>query len=202
MAYTFQQLEQFAAQAGFPASLQPTMAAIALAESSGNPYALNPTDNGGTQSSYGLWQISTGTHAAPSSGWADPLTNARLAYQKWQTQGLRAWGTYNTGAYLKYMPGGSAYTGASGPSGSSGSTSSGGGFSGVPSVTTTPLSWLDQLQTALQWLSNPARVLKLVAGVLLLAIGLLGLFWDNPTVQSGVQTAKSTALKAAAVAAA
>ena len=82
------------------------MAAIAEAESSGNPQAVNATDNGGRQSSYGLWQISTGTHNPPSPNWADPITNAHLAIGKLNGQGLGAWGTYSSGAYRKYLPGG------------------------------------------------------------------------------------------------
>lgn len=81
------------------------MAAIAEAESGGNPGAVNPDDNGGRQSSYGLWQVSTGTHAAPSPNWADPATNASLALGKLQTQGLGAWGTYTSGAYKVYLSG-------------------------------------------------------------------------------------------------
>ena len=46
--------------------LAPVMAAIALAESSGNPRAINPNDNNGRQSSFGLWQISNGTHSPPA----------------------------------------------------------------------------------------------------------------------------------------
>lgn len=83
--------------------LAPVMAAIALAESSGNPKAINPNDNNGTQSSYGLWQISNGTHSPPAPNWADPSENARLAYQKLQTQGLKAWGTWVSGAYKTYL---------------------------------------------------------------------------------------------------
>jgi len=82
------------------------MAAIALAESSGNPSAENDTDNNGTQTSWGLWQISNGTHSWPGS--ADPLNpenNARYAVQKLADQGLGAWGTYTSGAYRKYMSG-------------------------------------------------------------------------------------------------
>ena len=101
--YSFSQLERFAVAGGFSVTLAPTMAAIALAESSGNPDALNATDNGGTQSSYGLWQISTGTHTPPATNWNDPLENAILAYGKYQTQGLQAWGTYNRGEYLPYL---------------------------------------------------------------------------------------------------
>lgn len=81
------------------------MAAIAEAESGGNTDALNPHDNNGTQSSYGLWQISNGTHTPPSPGWADPATNAKLAIGKLDSQGVGAWGTYNSGAYRAYVSG-------------------------------------------------------------------------------------------------
>ena len=105
---TFSQLEQLWNQA-VPGSdnpyrkLAPVMAAIALAESSGNPTAINPDDNNGTQSSYGLWQISNGTHSPPAANWANPAENARLAYQKVTTQGLKAWGTWVSGAYKTYL---------------------------------------------------------------------------------------------------
>jgi len=69
------------------------MAAIAEAESSGRTDATNPTDNGGAQTSWGLWQISLGNHNAPSPQWADPVTNAKLAIGKLNSQGLGAWGT-------------------------------------------------------------------------------------------------------------
>jgi hypothetical protein len=113
MAYSLAQLEtiwkQAAAGTKYASSAWATlMAAIALAESSGNPSAVNATDNGGTQSSYGLWQISTGTHAAPSPDWADPTVNARLAIGKLNGQGLGAWGTYTSGAYRQYLGGASA----------------------------------------------------------------------------------------------
>lgn len=82
------------------------MAAIAEAESSGNPNSLNPTDNNGKQSSYGLWQISTGTHTAPAANWNDPTENAKLAISKLNSQGLGAWGTYTSGAYKRFLSGG------------------------------------------------------------------------------------------------
>jgi hypothetical protein len=87
------------------------MGAIALAESSGRPDAVNPNDNNGTQSSYGLWQISNGTHNPPSTNWADPITNAHLAIGKLNSQGLGAWGTYTSGAYRKYLSGTGVSTG-------------------------------------------------------------------------------------------
>ena len=96
------QLQQLASNAGFNSTLAPIMAAIALAESGGCPTATNPNDNGGTQTSWGLWQISDGTHRQPS-GWDNPQVNAQMAYTKYQTQGLKAWGTYTSGAYKQYI---------------------------------------------------------------------------------------------------
>jgi hypothetical protein len=81
------------------------MSAIAEAESGGNPMATNPTDNGGTQTSWGLWQISLGSHDEPSPNWNNPVVNAQLAVGKLQDQGLGAWGTYTSGAYRAYLSG-------------------------------------------------------------------------------------------------
>jgi hypothetical protein len=113
MAYSLSQLEtiwqQAAAGTKYASKAWATlMAAIALAESSGNPDAVNNSDNGGTQSSYGLWQISTGTHSPPASNWQDPTENAHLAIGKLNSQGLGAWGTYTSGAYRQYLGGASA----------------------------------------------------------------------------------------------
>jgi hypothetical protein len=104
---TQSQLQQLALNAGFPASVAPLMSAIALAESGGCPTATNPNDNNGTQTSWGLWQISNGTHSV-LSGWNDAQTNANMAFQKYQSQGLRAWGSYTNGSYAQYLPGTSA----------------------------------------------------------------------------------------------
>lgn len=107
MSLTYSQLEGLWINAGGPSSLAPLMAAIALAESGGNPGENNYTDNNGTQTSWGLWQISNGTHSWPSSqNPNNPEVNARLAVQKYHSQGLSAWGTYDSGAYRQYMQGG------------------------------------------------------------------------------------------------
>lgn len=104
-------LQQYLRAAGWPESLIVTMAAIGMAESSGNPRAHNsvPPDD-----SYGLWQINMIGSLGParraryglSSNEAlyDPLMNARVALDIYQQQGLRAWGPYVTGAYRKYIP--------------------------------------------------------------------------------------------------
>jgi Lysozyme like domain len=103
--YSYAQLEGLWVNAGGSAAMAPLMAAIAEAESGGCSTAVNPTDNGGTQSSFGLWQISTGTHTPPSASWADGATNAALALAKYKSQGLGAWGTYTSGAYKAFMNG-------------------------------------------------------------------------------------------------
>ena len=80
------------------------MAAIALAESGGDPNSTNPTDNGGTQTSWGLWQISDGTHKSVSANWNNPVVNADLAIKKLGSNGnLTPWGTYDSGAYKAYL---------------------------------------------------------------------------------------------------
>lgn len=119
---SYAQLEGLWIRAGGPAGQAPTAAAIALAESGGQPGATNPTDNNGTQTSWGLWQISNGTHSAPSPKWSVPGVNARLAVAKWRAAGrsFSPWGTFNSGAYKKFMNNGtspdfSAAGGGTGP---------------------------------------------------------------------------------------
>src|SRR5258708_25518038 len=101
---TYAQLEGAWIQVGGPRALAPVAAAIAEAESRGGPNDTNPDDNNGTQTSWGLWQISNGTHSAPSPNWADPLTNARLAVAKWKAaKNFSPWGTFNSGAYKRFL---------------------------------------------------------------------------------------------------
>jgi len=130
------------------------MAAIALAESGGNPSATNPTDNGGTQTSWGLWQISLGNHNAPAPDWNNPYTNAKLAIGKLNGQGLGAWGTYNSGAYKQFMTGAGPtdVPAGSGAGGGGGGGSGGGGGGGA---TLTGMSWTAGIPIpGLEWLGN------------------------------------------------
>ncbi len=101
--YTYAQLEGLWVNNGGSASLAPLMAAIAEAESGGQSTAVNPTDNNGTQTSWGIWQISNGTHNQPVPNILDPNVNAQQAVAKYQSQGLTAWGTYTSGAYKAFM---------------------------------------------------------------------------------------------------
>lgn len=104
---SYAQMEGYWIKAGGPPAVAPVAAAIGEAESGGNTDAVNPNDNGGRQSSYGVWQISNGTHTPPSPNWADPATNASLAVGKYKGAGntFAPWGTYATGAYRAYLNG-------------------------------------------------------------------------------------------------
>ena len=132
MGYSYGQLESLWTQAGGSRALAPLMAAIAMAESDGNEAANNYDDNGGRQTSWGLWQVSDGTHNWP--GPKDPnvaINNARYAVAKYQSQGLSAWGTYDSGAYKQY------YRGNVPPA----SLPQGGGGAGQPAAAGTAAWW-------------------------------------------------------------
>ena len=191
---SFTQLEALWEQAGGAPALAPVMAAIALAESSGNPTSTNPTDNGGTQTSWGLWQISDGTHNPPPN-WSDPAGNAQLAVAKEKSQGLSAWGTYDSGAYLHYLGGGSAASPGNSATLASYTTTgatAGGGQAGapytpsvVPGVPSTPppapdftLNPVNEAGRIVSWIGEFGAwalfiVLIFLLGLLLLLLGLV-----------------------------
>lgn len=102
---TLPQLRALASDAGFPAGSLDIAAAIAMAESGGNPNAVG--DNG---DSCGLWQVNTPSHPQYTcSELLDPSFNAKVAYSISQGgTNWKPWSTYNSGAYLAYyQPGGS-----------------------------------------------------------------------------------------------
>lgn len=87
-------LEQLWEVAGGSPALAETMAAIAMAESSGQEFATNHDSNGTTDEGY--WQINTSNGDATY----DPLGNARAAVYIEGQQGLGAWVTYAEGLYV------------------------------------------------------------------------------------------------------
>jgi len=100
-------LQQLASNAGFSGSDANVAAAIALAESSGNPGAYNAEPQKGTpagQGSYGLWQIYLAKHPEfNGQNLYDPQTNANAAYQVYLQQGFAAWTTFTNGRYMAYL---------------------------------------------------------------------------------------------------
>lgn len=115
--YTFPQLEQLWINAGGDRASAAVMAAIALAESGGNPGATNHNSDGSTDR--GLWQINS-VHGSQST--YDITGNAQAAVAIKKSQGLSAWTTYTSGAYRQFMS-----SAAPDPNLPGGSTSVGGG---------------------------------------------------------------------------
>lgn len=107
-----EQLLSLAKQAGFKDEEVPIMAAIALAESSGDSSSLNNNPRTGDLS-YGLWQINMIGNLGPERRKAlginsneelfDPATNARAAKYIKDRQGLNAWGAYREETYKPYL---------------------------------------------------------------------------------------------------
>lgn len=93
------------------------MAAIGLAESSGNPSAVNRGKPAGKEHSVGLWQINMkahGTRYGTEEELKNAVTNAEAALSIYRAQGLRAWGAYTDKRYLRRLPEAeSAYGGSS-----------------------------------------------------------------------------------------
>jgi hypothetical protein len=92
--YTAGELEALWINAGGQPDLAIPMAAIALAESGGNPNAHNAS--GAT----GLWQILG--NPFPGNAY-DPATNAKMAVSKFKSQGPSAWAAYTNGNYKSFL---------------------------------------------------------------------------------------------------
>lgn len=174
MAYSFAQLEQFAIQGGFPSSLAPTMAAIAMAESSGN----NVVQQGQPYSTtgWGLWQITPG-NSVPQFGTdqalLNPVANAQAAFAKYKGQGLSAWTTYTSGAYLKFMQGNvtPANDGSSG-----GGSSAGGVVNDILSPVVQPFEHMFDVT-----MNNVLYVLIVGAGLGMMGVGLVLMLRESAT---------------------
>jgi Lysozyme like domain len=100
---TFQEIEQTWINNGGNPVLAPVMAAIAWAESGGDPS--NTTGDNGT--SYGLWQIHWTVHPQFNPALlTNPDYNAQAAIQlSGNGQYLHPWTTFNNGAYKQYLGG-------------------------------------------------------------------------------------------------
>jgi Lysozyme like domain len=113
---SFTQLVTLAQNAGFSGSDALIAAAIALAESGGDPAAtgdwtLNgkivPKNTPGAYAtSYGLWQIHWTVHPEfDQRQLFDPQYNANAAFLLWQRRGdFTDWTTYTNDKYLAYLP--------------------------------------------------------------------------------------------------
>lgn len=103
---TLSELRALAASTGFP---NPNLAAaVAMAESKGNPSATNivtnPAPGNGPERSFGLWQINTLAHPSyDETSLLDPTYNAQAAFaishggMVW-----KPWSTFTSGKFLKF----------------------------------------------------------------------------------------------------
>jgi hypothetical protein len=106
-----EQIAQYARQAGFEGHGLTVAVAVALAESSGDPKAHNPTP---PDNSYGLWQINMlgalgperrgQYHLRSNDELFDPAVNAKVANSiSDDGKSWTPWATYTNGAYKKYL---------------------------------------------------------------------------------------------------
>lgn len=102
-------LGQLWIQAGGDPRLANTMAAVAMAESSGQTGAVHKNNDGSIDR--GLWQINS-VHSQFDAQRlvSDPLYNAQAAVSIEKSQGLTAWTTYSSGAYRQFLGSGSKFT--------------------------------------------------------------------------------------------
>lgn len=111
---SFVDLLALAQQAGFQGTDSVFAAAIALAESRGDPMAYNPerAAEGGTpegKGSYGLWQIYLKAHPEYEGvNLYDVNRNAAAAFEIYQKRGqsFLDWSTFKNGAYASLIPAG------------------------------------------------------------------------------------------------
>jgi hypothetical protein len=105
--YTYAQLEGLWTGAGGSATLAPLMAAIALAESSGDSNSKNTAPCGTDSFAEGLWQICfpLNSQYVPGGNPLNPQANASAAVAIVKAQGLTAWTTYSSGAYKQFLNG-------------------------------------------------------------------------------------------------
>ena len=99
MKYTYKQLMDLWVQAGGSRFYAPIAAAVAMAESGGNPNAINRNTNKSVDR--GLWQINS-IHGSLSK--MDPLANAKAAVKisKGGTN-WKPWVAYTTGKYQTFL---------------------------------------------------------------------------------------------------
>lgn len=169
--------------------LQTIAVAVALAESSGDPAAINPK-----YGTYGLWQIYKKMHPDIwNDNWQDPTTNARMAYAVYRKQGWSAWSTFTSGAYLRYYP--RAAKAVGNPATSPGSVTS------QPAIAN-PLDPFKQLAGTVQTIMDPKlwiRIGLFLAGGILVIVGLFKLTGNN-RIEPSTKAFVANAAKAVAVA--
>jgi hypothetical protein len=166
---------QAARAAGFTGEDLIKMTAVGMAESSGNPGAINNNPATGDLS-YGAWQVNMiggmGPQRRRQFGLAnndallDLPTNARVAKSIFDSQGINAWGAYTDGRYKQYM----GQARAVAPS----VMSSGGAAAGVSGMVTSTANQEQALKQGLEGLNQQETRLAKALEDLLAWLGKLG----------------------------
>lgn len=116
--------------ANWPRFLVPIMVAISKAESGCDPNATNATIR---EYSVGPFQINLKAHPDVTESCArDAWCAAKAAFSIYQSSGLKAWTTFRTGAYRRFLPSGTPVPGTAIPSGT------GSPFADVPAQASLP----------------------------------------------------------------
>ena len=111
MALTVKDMTLLATSVGFDKKTAAIMGAIGMAESSGNPTAVNSSSG-----AVGLWQINQPVWVKTYPGWTsvylmNTWNNAKAAKVVYDKQGLKAWTAYTNGAYKQFYTGEETATG-------------------------------------------------------------------------------------------
>lgn len=169
--YTYGDLKKLWVQAGGSAASAPIAAAVALAESSGNPNAINDKNSDGSIDR-GLWQINS-VHGAQST--TDIMANARAAVAiSNHGTNWNPWTTFKDGKYKKFLNLSDDKT-AGGANQSDFADSVDGVGNTIGGVVTDSASAFASIGKFLASLVNPQtwlHVLEVVGGVILLVMGL------------------------------
>lgn len=192
MGLSYAQLEGLWIQAGGSAATAPVAAAIALAESGGNPNSYNGNTGTG-DNSYGLWQINMIGSMGPArlkefgltsdTQLFDPLTNAKAAVIVANGgSNFSPWTTYTHGAYEKYLQNGVTpnVTGISGAGGAVGNT---GGTAASAAASLNPITDIESAVTGtVYWVGNYSFIFACVTmGMLIVGIGVFLMTTDKGT---------------------
>lgn len=186
------QIAGVAKAAGFTGKSLVTAVAVALAESGGNPSAVNRSNSNGT-SDYGLWQINS-VHAdlLRTGSWSNPSDNARMAFSVWRAAGgsFSPWTTYTNGLHIAYLS--RARVAVGNPASSA--PFPGGGGGGVVTAGFPTLGGLGKLAGLVTDSHTWIRVSMFAVGVAVVWSAFLMVSkWDN-TLRSGLKTVATKGL--------
>jgi hypothetical protein len=202
MAMTQSEIYSLAKAAGLNDSRAKVAAAIAMAESGGDPNAHNskPPDN-----SYGLWQVNMiGTlgparrkslHLSSNDDLFNPATNAKAMKSISSAGGnFNPWSTYTSGAYRKYLTNDVTDEG------------SGHWYSGIPIVggaidsaeasARAAAEGIGYVEKTAAWLSNAEnwiRIAYVAGGATIVVVGLVMIVTSSNAGRAGMKAASTAA---------